>query len=243
MNTHKRVDDLLSGFALGTVSEDDARTVRNHVATCNICARALDELTESVAVLPLSVDEVVPPASLRQRVLQGALEVREEAPAHGHRDPWVIPLRRPWFHAPQALGWAAAAVLVIGVGAWNVTLQGQVSRANAQLAQVNHQVIHANMLGAHGSIAGTISYLSADRIALVSLRDLSAPPTGKTYELWVIDASGKADPAGVFLPESDGSKFLVVPRALGVTDRIAATVEPVGGSRQPTSSPFIIGNI
>ena len=65
------------------------------------------------------------------------------------------------------------------------------------------------------------------------MQNLAAPPAGKTYEAWVI-AGGAPQPAGVF---SSGHVVLLT-RPVGRGAKVALTVEPAGGSQQPTRAPF-----
>lgn len=74
--------------------------------------------------------------------------------------------------------------------------------------------------------------------------DLKPLPADKTYELWVIPASGAAPiPAGTFQPDAAGSASVVMPKipwnvpakAFGVT------VEHWGGSSTPTAPILLAG--
>jgi anti-sigma-K factor RskA len=62
-------------------------------------------------------------------------------------------------------------------------------------------------------------------------------PAGKTYEAWVI-TGGKATRAGEF---QGSPRCVAVPLAHTVPSgsAVAVTVEPNGGSDQPTSTPII----
>jgi anti-sigma-K factor RskA len=71
--------------------------------------------------------------------------------------------------------------------------------------------------------------------ATISVSGLAAAPHGKTYEAWVIPAGHAARPAGLF-PGSTSAVHLsgtVPQRAV-----VAVTLEPAGGSKQPTTKPF-----
>ena len=68
--------------------------------------------------------------------------------------------------------------------------------------------------------------------------------TNRTFELWIIPAAGKPIPAGTF--HGDGF-YRLTGRAVYVYQgqtanaaAIAVTVEPAGGSPQPTTQPFIV---
>ncbi len=65
---------------------------------------------------------------------------------------------------------------------------------------------------------------------------------GKTYQLWVIPKGGKPVPAGVFQSDASGTAVYLMAGAVDMrsTGAVAVTVEPDGGSLQPTSTPIIV---
>jgi hypothetical protein len=63
---------------------------------------------------------------------------------------------------------------------------------------------------------------------------------GKTFELWVIPAKGNPVPAGLFQSQPDATAVFVRPGPVENAAAIAVTVEPEGGSPQPTTTPFIV---
>ena len=75
---------------------------------------------------------------------------------------------------------------------------------------------------------------SASRNQVVLLADgLPDPGDGRVYELWRIDAAGP-DPAGLFDPDGSGAAGLVAPLDGADPAGWGVTVEPDGGSPQPT---------
>src|SRR6202035_685353 len=74
--------------------------------------------------------------------------------------------------------------------------------------------------------------------------NLKPLPEGKTYELWVIPASGKAPvPAGIFLPDSVGTATLVLPTLpAGIAAKaFAVTIEKASGADSPTMPIILSG--
>ena len=91
---------------------------------------------------------------------------------------------------------------------------------------------------------GRTSYL-ADKGALVFVgNNLKPIPAGKTYELWVIPADGKAPiPAGLFRPDDHGSASVVLPKLPeGVPAKaFGVTIENAEGSATPTMPIVLSG--
>lgn len=67
--------------------------------------------------------------------------------------------------------------------------------------------------------------------------DLPELGTDRTYQLWLID-DGNPRPAGIFLPE-DGHATVVLDGTAETGAIVGLTVEPVGGSNQPTGEMLV----
>jgi Anti-sigma-K factor rskA len=72
--------------------------------------------------------------------------------------------------------------------------------------------------------------------------NLATPPDGRVYELWYRPGpSGAMRPAGTFVP-GDG-RVLAEARVGASFDALAVSVEPEGGSRQPTTAPVFLTTV
>jgi anti-sigma-K factor RskA len=69
--------------------------------------------------------------------------------------------------------------------------------------------------------------------------EVAGVPDGRTYQLWLIGADGSATSAGTFTPGSNGRAAVVLSGSLADTAAVGVTVEPDGGSTQPTSEPVL----
>ena len=142
-------------------------------------------------------------------------ELRERILAAARNEPRiakVVPLRRRWLFPATAVVAVAAACATVGLGLW----------ANALRDGSSQRVVAVQ--GAPGNLI-----VSGDRATLVVCLDEAAPT--KTYEAWVIEAQ-RPRPAGLF-PGGCSSVPLDEPVEPG--DVVAVTLEPAGGSDQPTS--------
>ena len=74
--TCKEFEELSGAFVLGAVTAEEREAAKLHIVQCVACARLYQELRSVVALLPLSVPEVDPPATLEARVLTA---IRREA--------------------------------------------------------------------------------------------------------------------------------------------------------------------
>lgn len=74
--------------------------------------------------------------------------------------------------------------------------------------------------------------------------DLPPAPAGKVYQLWFVTPSAKIS-AGLIRPDKSGHAFAVVqlPSNVGTVAATAITLEPEGGSDQPTMPIYALGKV
>ena len=78
---------------------------------------------------------------------------------------------------------------------------------------------------------------------MLTAQNLPPAPNGRTYQLWGIAANQQPVSLGTFNTQADGSVLLTMSMPEGVRfDVSAVTEEPAGGSPQPTTQPFLVGN-
>ena len=221
----EEVTELLASYALDALPAEEAAAVERHLEGCRRHDAELQELRDGTAAVALAAPEREPRPELRTRLL-AAFE--SEAAA---RTAAPVPLRRParrsfaWRPAP-AFAYAAAALLIValaGLLAWNVALQTGGS-GNERLVR--------EFSGDAGQ--GRLVYLEDEQAGLLEL-DLDAQPAERTYQAWAIYGES---PVSLGLVPNEGVAAF---RAdLGDASAVAISIEPAGGSAQPTSDPVLV---
>ena len=143
-------------------------------------------------------------------------------------------------------GWAAAAVLAgvaIGLGVHSASQQRQLNALSLQAGVVQQLLSAPDARSGRAAVrtGGTAMVLdsrSRDE-AVISFTGLSAPPAGKTYQLWMIGPTG-ARSGGLLTVPATGNPNPVVAHDLGDAQTIGLTVEPAHGSAQPTTAPVLL---
>lgn len=207
--------DLVAGYALDALDENERRAFEAHLATCEHCREELDALAASTLALAFGAPPAAPPAELRGRLLTAARAGRES----------VIPLRPRWAYPALATAVAASAAAV-ALGIWAVSEKAGSGGAQEALTT----------LSLHGA-AGSLVLSDSGNGALV-VSGLPAPPAGKTYEAWVL-VGKTARPAGLFAPRAGGVAVLRLTRTVPAGAEVAVTLERSGGVPQPTSEPLL----
>jgi anti-sigma-K factor RskA len=72
----------------------------------------------------------------------------------------------------------------------------------------------------------------------LELTGLKQAPPGRVYQAWV-QKGGRIEPSSLFDVRRDGSANTAIPHQLSGADMVMVSLEPQGGSKQPTSSPIV----
>jgi len=229
MSQHELIG-LAGAYALDALDADERAVFEQHLRDCAECAEEVRGMRAAAAELS-QVSAVAPPPELRASVLNEIRSVRPLPPVTDN----VLSFRRSrsgrvW----QGLA-AACALIAIATSAWGF----QQHRDNRPTDAISASGLlsatdTAAVSGAVGPGTATILYSrSSGKVALVGHK-LPAPPSGKTYQLWMISASGTATSAGVFTPDTGGNVTSVATSQVADAVRMGVSVEPAGGSAEPT---------
>ena len=235
---------LTGAYAADALDDEERRMFERHLAVCDACAREVAELQATTARLADAASEQ-PPAGMKAAVMAQIDTIRQEPPPVSS-----IPRpsrRRRWATRIVAAAAAVLVLAVVGLSATVARLNGHVDQLQAR-EQTVAQVLAAPDADVVTGAAGPAAPTGTTARAVVS-PDLgkgvflasALPPAGdaQTYELWIIGTDG-ATPAGVFDASGSGRVTQLVEGDLAAASALGVTVEPAGGSPQPTSDPIIL---
>ena len=78
----------------------------------------------------------------------------------------------------------------------------------------------------------------------IALHNLPAPPEGHVYQAWTLPKASKTmAPSVTFEPGKSGATVVRLPEAATAIVAVAVSVEPEGGSKQPTTKPIAVVRI
>lgn len=217
-----RADELLAGYALRSLSGDDAteadRLLSEHVPGCARCRETLLAFSDTVADLALGAEPEAPPETLLPR-LHRQLEHPTARPAAAR---WV------------AVASGVAAILVVGGLTVSLGLRaGNLQTSNDLLGDAlafaqRPDADTARLTGTEATDPAPVSQITApeeDHFYLIG-GDVPSPPTGLVYGIWLSDG-GEPVFAGTFLPGA-GMTVVDVPFDRSSFDRVLITLEVEG---------------
>jgi anti-sigma-K factor RskA len=216
----EQLHELSAAYALDALDPQERDEFELHLSTCPACREDVAAFTETAAALAYAAPPADPPARLRADILRRAAEDRPAAV--------VLPFRRRRIEVALSSGLAVAAAAAIVLGIWAGSLHGRLGQQHASSILADAQASWWPLKGTGGELV-----VDHNGSGALVMNNLAAAPTGKTYEAWVI-AGGVAVPAGLF----SSGHVVKLTHPVGRGAKVAITVEPAGGSPQPTQTPF-----
>lgn len=218
IDEHAEIRTLLGSYALGAVSPLEERRVARHIESCTDCAREVRLLEDTASELSYLAGPEKLPEGFVDRVVDDLPERR----------------RRPSPALRAVAGIAAAALIAVGaLGAVFVREQQQHDRQVELVATADQRI---ELAGSGEFPARGALYVSGDE-ALLLLEDVPDAGTSRSYQLWALAEGDRPESMVVFEGEGRVERILSWD---ATTDRFAVTVEPKGGSEQPTTAPVIL---
>lgn len=217
--SHDELQSLIAPFVLGAVAPEEAAAMRAHLHACDECRAEADSYAAVVPRLAVAVAEEALPTGFTDR-LMSQVAVAPRAPVRGKRQLWA------------ALAFGAAAVIIAVLTFVILDLRSDLSLQR----EVAEGLLSEDALTMTGAGAEAAVVPSDDGSVLVA-RGLRSAPSGRTYQLWFIDEKGP-ESGGTFEVD-DGLATLETDRSLEGVETVAVTLEPDGGSDQPTTEPLM----
>jgi anti-sigma-K factor RskA len=256
----KSSDDsrLLSGaYALDAVSSEEAAAFEAEMRSSEELRGEIAGLTDTAVLLGLSVAPADPPPALRARLLDlidttpqfpaadpevqpaaapESPSAAERMPVGAHQAPHRIRRRRPVL----LLAVAAVAVLLFGGGllADRMMQAPGTSQATSAFSKITaaSDVKRTEAAVAGGGTA-TVYWSQSLNESAVVLNGVQKPGD-RSLQMWVVTGA-TATSVGLFDPPA-GQNYEVMKGALSTKQHVAVTVEPAGGSSQPTTKPIVV---
>jgi anti-sigma-K factor RskA len=256
---------LSGAYAVDALDDAERTSFEQHLAVCPDCRAEVAELSATAHSLA-SLAEATPPPSLRASVLGSIGQVRplppltEDAGALAPAAPApiappaevagtgsddvepdaggsVVPIRRrprtAWFAAA-----AAAAVIAVGGLAWSPWSDDASSQS--PMATVAAAADAQRVSSSNGSLTAQVAYSKQLGKAAIDVTGLPPAPEGKTYQLWYVGPDQVARSAGLLTADAEGNGSMLLQGDANAAAAVGMTVEPAGGSTQPTTDPLVV---
>ena len=165
---------------------------------------------------------------------------------------------KPWLSGVMAAAIVLLAIAAIALQIRSATLSDRVDALTEQRTQLDQEAIalqndvalansqsnasawvlnpsDANPISQNAT--GTVFYSYREESVVAEIRGLAAPAADQSYQLWYLGVDGSEQPrsAGVMMYSGDGVAFFTAAGVPFDFKQFAVSVEPAGGSAQPTT--------
>ncbi|MFE9444330.1 anti-sigma factor domain-containing protein [Streptomyces sp. NPDC006602] len=257
MSLFRREDlhSLAAPYALDALEPDERRRFEKHLKKCDSCAAEVRALAEDAVRLAWS-EAAPPPAAMRERVLAAVRATPQESARQDvtrARTPQLPPhvwgmqppprtreRRRTPLFVPFATATAAAALVVASLFAVQAgQTEDQLNAERAQAREIAHVLAAPDARATtgrdtEGRSIGVIASAS-EGSAVVTLSGYGDLPSDRVRQLWLMRPDAQPRSLGLF----DDDTPLVASGLDTSATSLAVTVEPDGGSPQPTTQPVV----
>ncbi len=239
------VDDLIDLYALGALEPDEQGAVDEHLDTCGRCRTQLARAKELVLMLAWTPDQHDPPPMLRGRLMRRVQQLQRLDGDQPQRwwQRFLPDMRQRSAQVAFGLSMALAALLLI-TSLRTSTLQREITVLRSQLR--DQQVIVDALRSPDTRLVSLTQESGASQARLLLdpngqrgylvTSELEQLPGNQTYQLWLLDGQTPVS-AGMFEIDEQGVGRAVVEanQPLREYQGIGISIEPVGGSSQPTN--------
>ena len=229
IDEHRRWRADLSAYLLGSLEAEETEALEGHLEACQRCRDELRWLQPAIDMIGESVPQLEPPPGLRARLMAevraDAAELSPDAAQDARRRD--APSRRSggfgaFFWRPAV---ALTAVALIGAVIGGYALRGNGGRDTTTFPGPHSGSVRASLERRGDS--GTL--------VMTGLKQL---PKSDVYEAWV-QRNHRIQPSSLFDAGRNGKATAAIPHHLDGANAVMVTIEPRGGSKQPSSSPVV----
>lgn len=226
---------MVGAYALDALDHHEQVAFEAHLAGCPSCSDELAEFSATAERLGSAV-ALTPPASLRATVLAAVATTPQERR--------VIPLRpaERWRRRAPVLLAAASVLAVVSVLGIYIGEHNRLSETEDQ-RQLEAQVLAADDAVTTAERIGDstrVKVIASDSMdsAVVVMRGVPPLAEDDSYQMWAV---GPDQPQSLGVMGNDDVEGTTSHLVEGIRDAdvLAITVEPEGGSEQPTDEPII----
>jgi anti-sigma-K factor RskA len=259
-----RIEELLPFYVLDALTEEEKELVESYLAGHAEARAQVQDLQSGALALPNSVSPVEPPPRVKEALMARVAadaQVRERSSARVVSQPSRRGLRFDDIFRILSLGAATAAIL------WAFILNAQVAQLQSKISALNEQVatqsksideLIRNLPQTNQSDVITVSLKSTeaqprplgqlianphDTSAVLVISGLPPLEPGKTYQVWLIGNAPVS--AGLLTVDEHGQSVLIVTskEAIGSFNSLGISIEPEGGSEQPTGEIVVLSEL
>jgi anti-sigma-K factor RskA len=233
---------LTGAYVLDAVEPTEQARFEHHLRRCKPCGHEVRGLAETATGLAMAV-AMEPPAQLKERVLTAVAVTRQQPPAAEQHHRARPAFRQAWFPRLAVAVAVACLAVAVALGAIGLSTRRELDSARAQNQAIAAVLAapDARIITQATAVGGTATVVvsRAEQKMIFTTAGLPRLPAAKVYELWLIGPP-QIRKAGLLPAPSAGKTPPLLASGLVAGDKVGVTVEPAGGTSQPTTTPILL---
>jgi len=228
--------DLLPARALGILEPEEAGRVEEHLSSCLICRDESQSLQETGAELAFALPPAAPSPDLKERLMQRVQETRPQ-PRLETQAP-----SRPWLDRLLPAWGFASLVLILILGAASLSLWQRLDEVDAFMSPGGMRAIPLEPGDAAPRATGFVLVSADGADGALVVDGLPSLDEDHEYQLWLV-RDGERTSGAIFSTDENsyGGTRIRAPLSLLEYSSVGITIEPAGGSPQPTGERVLGG--
>ena len=228
--------ELIPAYVLGSLEGDEAHQVVDHVAECYTCRSELDSYQSVADKMLLMAPEAAPPAELKSRLLERVQRLNH------HRAPEPRVRRLPMRLFP--VGVVAGLLLIAILAASNRWMWSRLRNAEVLTGPLGMRAVALQNTASAAGASGFVIVSADGKNGVLVVDKLPPLDEAHEYQVW-LKRDSKETGVATFSVDEDGYRGLRLnaPESLLTYASARVTVEPTGGSAQPTGPQVLSGSL
>ena len=227
--------ESLPAYALGSLDEAEARLVAEHLTGCHICRTELSAFQNVANQLAFAAPNAAPSQDLKRRFIERIQEIKSTLPKpESHRvSKRLIPI-----------GGMVGMLLIFVLLVSSLVFWQRLNHLEVLAGPMGMRAITLQNTDAAPNASGFVVISADGQEGVLVVDELPPLDAQHEYQLWLV-RNGSTTSGAVFPVDESGYRGMRIeaPQTLLLYSSVLVTIEPTGGSAEPTGTQVLVGSL
>lgn len=235
MTEDTHILELLPAYALGSLDNAEARLVTEHLAGCHMCRTELRAYQNVADQLAFGVPEAFPSQNLKGRLTEQIRDVKPTRPQ---------PERTRSMRRFVPIGGMIGGLLILALLVSNILFWQRLNHLEVLAGPLGMRAIVLQNTDSASQASGFVIMSADGSDGVLVVDELPQLDEQHEYQLWLV-RNGNHTSGGVFPVDESGYRGMRIeaPQTLLDYESVRITIEPAGGSDNPTGDTVLDGSL
>jgi len=227
--------ESLPAYALGSLDAAEAQVIAQHLAGCQICRSELNAFQDVAGQLALTAPQAEPSHDLKPRLME---RIQSLSPSRSRMERWR-------FAGPSLpMGAIVGLILIATLAVSNLLLWQRLNQMEVLAGPLGMRAIALQNTNASPTASGFVIISADGQNGVLVVDELPVLEPEREYQLWLVQDEQSTSGA-VFSVDESGYRGMRIeaPQSLLMYSSVRVTIEPIGGSADPTGEQVLDGSL